>query len=106
ISSFFRTPMPNSIALAWLERPAPPEYLGFVDAMLVGIQHASDLHILELLLGVRASCLEFRHAVYHIDRESEPVDFVVDGQLHRGVDVAVFLIPAYVQVLVVGSVVC
>src|SRR5262249_55437180 len=102
---FFELQCPIPTVLAWLERPAPPEYLGFVDAMLVGIQHTSDLHILELLFGVRAGRLELRHAVDHIDGQSEAVDFVIDCQLHRGIDVAVFLIAAYVQVVVVGAVV-
>ena len=79
-------------------RPLPVCGFGLIDAVLVRVVHALDLHIAELLLRVRAGHLEPRHAVDDIHRQCEAVDLVLDGQLQRSVDVALLLVAADVQV--------
>ena len=73
--------------------------------MFVRVLATSYLHIPKLFLRMGACRLEPRYAVDGIDSQSEAVYLILDGQFERGVNVASLLIAAYVQVLVVSSVV-
>ena len=55
----------------------------------------------EPLLDVGADVLEAGDAVDDVDGEVEAVDLVEDGQFERGVDVALFLVAADVDVVVI-----
>ena len=71
--------------------------------MLVGVGPASDLLVAEFLPGVAPDPLQPGDAVDGVDGQAEAIGLVVDGQLHRRVDVALFLVPAHVHVPVVLS---
>ena len=47
--------------------------------------------------------LELGNPVDDIHRQVEPIDLVPHGELERGINIAMFLIAAYVKVLVVGA---
>ena len=64
-----------------------------------------NLHILEFLLGMRTGCTQLGYSVYHIYGQSEAVCLVVNGQFHRSIDVAPFLVAPDMQMLVVRPVV-
>ena len=70
--------------------------------MLVGVIAAIRLHIAEFLLRMTPDSLKPRSAIDDVDGQGEAIDFVVDGQFHRRVDIALFLVPAYVPIGVVG----
>ena len=70
--------------------------------MLVGVLSASDLPVAELFFCMRANGLKFGNAVDRVNRKTEAIRFVVDGEFHGRIDVPLFLIAAHVQVLVVG----
>ncbi len=65
----------------------------------------SDLHVPELLLGMCTYCLKFRYPIDDVDRQRVSIDFILDRQFHRRVDVAAFLISANVKVPVIGPVI-
>src|SRR5262245_43484104 len=90
----------SSLPLEW---PTPRDHLRLVDAVLVRVMATFNLHIAQLLFGVRTRCLKPGHSVDHIYSQSEAVDLVVDCQLHRGIDVAPLLVTSHVHVTVVSS---
>src|SRR5688572_468582 len=101
---------PTSVSLwerpAWLcvsIRPFPLIDLGLIDAVLVGVVLALDLHITQYLLGVGAGSLQGGYAVDDVDGDAEAVDLILDGQIERRVDVALFFVAAHVQVVVIGA---
>ena len=83
--------------------PPPVTRFGLVDAVFVGVVAAVDLHVAQFFLHVGAGHLQARHAVDDVDGETETVDLVFDGQFQRRVDIALFLVAAYVQIPVVGA---
>src|SRR5204863_796808 len=83
--------------------PAPPRNVRGVDSMLVCVTTAGDLPVPEFLLRMRADGLKFGHAVDGVNSKTEAVGFVVDGELHWSIDVALFLVAAHMQVLMVGA---
>ena len=72
--------------------------------MLVGVGPASDLLVAEFLPGVAPDPLQPGDAVDGVDGQAEAIGLVVDGQLHRRVDVAFLLVSAHVQRLVLAGV--
>jgi hypothetical protein len=52
---------------------------------------------------VRGARGEPRHAVDHVDHQIEAVDLVDDGELERGVDIALLLVAPHVQVVALRS---
>ena len=56
---------------------------------------------LSQLLDVRGGGLQAGHAVDHVDGEVEAVDLIEDRELERRVDVALLLVAAHVDVVVV-----
>ena len=87
------------------ERPAPLDYVWTIDAVLVRIVTAGDLHVSESLLRVRSDSSQLVHPVNRINSQSEPVYLVVDCQFHRRIDISSFLVATHVKVLVVGPIV-
>ena len=87
-----------------LVRPLPTANLRTVDPVLVCVTPACDLEIVEFLFGVRADPLQFWDTVNRVHGKGEAIDLIVHGQLHRCVDVALLLVPAYMQILVLASV--
>src|ERR1041385_9362992 len=65
-----------------------------------------DLHVSQSLFGVRAGGVQLGHAIDHVDRKCEAIDFIFDRKLYRGVDVAAFLISTDMQILMIITVVC
>ena len=59
---------------------------------------ARDLLVPELLLSVSADILQFRNAVNGVNRQAKTIGLVVDREFHRGIDVALFFVPAHVDV--------
>ena len=68
----------------------------------MGIVDAVDDLVLQPLFGVRGGGLQALYPVDDIDCEVEAVDLIENRKLQRRVDVALFLIPADVDVSVVG----
>src|SRR5437660_8239970 len=94
--------MPQRVTTSSI-RPLPADDLRLIDAVFVGVVPAVDLQVAVLLLGVSPDFLEHGRAIDHIDRQTESIDLIVDGQLHWSVDVALFLVSAYVHVGVVRA---
>ena len=84
-------------------RPSPICDLRHIDAVLMRVVAAIDLDVAEPLLGVSPDFLELRGAVDRVDRQGEAVDLIVDGEFHGRVDIAFFLVPAHVQIPVIGA---
>src|SRR5208337_3541626 len=85
-------------------RPPPSGNFRSIDAIFVCVSPAFDLLVPELLLGVRPDPLEPRYPVDGVDRQRIAIDLVIHGQLHRGIDVALFLVATHVYVPVGASV--
>ena len=79
-------------------RPSPSTNFGHVDTVFVRVVATFDLFVAELLPGVTSDCLQPRDAINSVDRQGEAINFIVNGQFHRGVDVPVFLVATHVQV--------
>src|SRR5437660_7963170 len=84
-------------------RPRPLIELRLIDAMLVSVVLAVDLHIAQDFFGVGASHLQCRHPVNNVDRQTETINLVLDSQIERCIDVSFFLVTTYVQVLVIRA---
>jgi len=84
-------------------RPGPLIKLWHIHAMLVSVVLTLDLHIAEYFFGVSARHLKCGHTVDNVDRQTETIDLVLDGQIERRIDVSFFLVTTHVQVLVVGT---
>src|SRR5437667_8203594 len=85
--------------------PGPLVDLRLVDPVLIGVLLALDLRVAQLLLGVGPHPLQGRHPIDDVDGQAEAVDLVLDGQVERGVDVALLLVAPHVEILVVrGSI--
>src|SRR4051812_24595103 len=90
----------SSFAISKWPRPAVD--LGLVDAELVRVVRALDLHVAKLLLRMSARDVKRRDAVDHVLRDCESVDLILDREVERRVDVALLLVAAHVQVPVIG----
>jgi hypothetical protein len=55
------------------------------------------------LLELRTGPLQFWDTIDNVDRQVEAIDLVADGEFQWSVDVALFLVPANVDIGVVGS---
>ena len=83
--------------------PSPTYYLRLVNAVLVSVVTAVSLLITAAFQGLSPDSLKLRRPIDYIHRQAETIDLIVDGQFHRSIDVAFFLISTYVHVAVVGS---
>lgn len=82
-------------------RPSPPGNIGFVRPVFVGVVPAPYLFVLEFLHGMAADALKLRHTSDRIHGQTEAINFVLDGQFQRRINVALLLVAADVQVLMV-----
>ena len=64
---------------------------------------AVDLHVAQFFLHMGAGHLQARHAVDDINGEAEPIDLVFDSQFQWRVDIALFLVATYMQIVVIGA---
>src|SRR5271166_3914082 len=87
-----------------LLRPSPPGNLRAVDPILIGVGPAGNLLVAEFILGVSSDPLQLGNPINGIDCQAESIGLVIDRQLHWRVDVAFFLIAAYMQGLVLTAV--
>ena len=91
--------------MSLLVGPTPLDYIRPVDAELVGISPAVDLHVSELLFCVSADGLKFSDAVDDVDCQGETIDLVLDRQFHGRVDVPALLVAADMKVRMIRPVV-
>lgn len=85
---------PQSIAL-----PRPVCQILWVHAPLKGLVSRLNLGIQHGLPGSRTAVVQLRHAVDGVNGQAEAVRLVANGQLQRGVDVALLLVAPDVNVL-------
>src|SRR6056297_1560403 len=91
--------LPRRMSLA--AHPAPAADLWHVHSVFMCILSTVYLPVAQRLLGVSAARLQPRHPVDGVNGQAEAVHVVLDGQFHRGVDAAFFLIAAHMQVAVI-----
>src|SRR5208337_3892998 len=84
-------------------RPGPPIHLRLVYAVLVCVGLAFELQGAQLFLRVSAGYAQGRHPIDHVHRNGEAINLVPNGQVEWSVDIAVLLVAADVQVLVIGA---
>jgi hypothetical protein len=94
-------PPPDSWLLLPSISPFPVNDLRFVDAVFVSISAACKLFVSEAVLCVRSFNLEFRHSINHVDRDTESVGLISNGQLERRIDIPLFLVSAHVEIVMV-----
>src|SRR5262249_23431509 len=87
-----------------LERPLPIPNLRRIHAELVGVIFTCDLLVQQGLASARPGDAETRHAVDRVDGQAEAVGLVADGQLQRRIDVALLLVAAHVNVVLMRTV--
>ncbi|AFT89994.1 hypothetical protein BUPH_08224 (plasmid) [Paraburkholderia phenoliruptrix BR3459a] len=71
--------------------------------MRVRVVQVADDCVLHVFPEMRGPPLQTRHAVEHIDHQIEAVDLIQYRQFERRVDVALLLVAAYVQMLVIAE---
>src|SRR5208337_1429672 len=111
VSSAARIPFPSATSFSatpsrsWvivetlLERPLPIGDFERVDAELVRVTPACDLLVEQGLASARPSGAETHHAVDRVDGEAETVGLVPDRQFQWGINVAMLLVAAHVNVV-------
>src|ERR1700758_2583087 len=82
-----------------LERPLPIADFRRIHAELPGVMLTCDLLVEQGLASARSGDVETRYAVDRVDGEAEAVGLITNGQLQRRVDVALLLIAAHVNVV-------
>ena len=87
--------------LARLVRPLPARNIGPVGTVLVRVVLTSDLFIEKFRQGGAADPLQSRDVLDHIHGQCEAIDFILDRQLQRSVDIAVFLVTMDVEVVMI-----
>src|SRR5205807_6494676 len=87
----------------FLVRPLPGGSIRPVCAVLVGIISARYLFVKEFLFCVGTDSLKLRNAFNNIHGQAEPINVVLDGQLQRSVDIALFLVTADVHIAVIRA---
>src|SRR5829696_3102497 len=83
--------------------PCPLVELRLVDTVLVCVALTLDLHVAKFFLRVCAGCLKLRYPINHVHRDAEAVDLILNRQVKRRVDVALFLVSADVKVSVIHA---
>src|SRR5262249_20456119 len=104
-SEFSSAPPKNSNQRASSKRPAPLEHVRFVDSKFVCVLSTSDLQISKLFFCMCACRSEVRYAINHINSQCVTIDFIVDSQFHRRIDIASLFVTANVDIFVVGPVI-
>src|SRR6516165_10630316 len=88
-----------------LERPLPIRDLRRIYAELVGVILTCDLLVEQGLASARPGHAETRHAVDRVYSQAESIGLVLNGELQRCVDVALLLVAAHVNVVLMRPVV-
>src|SRR5215813_14489859 len=83
--------------------PLPVGSFRLIDAVLKGVISARNLLVPEFLHGMATDLLQFRNVPYHVHRQAETVDLVLDGQFQRCIDVSLFLVTADVHISVIRA---
>src|SRR5450755_1979271 len=84
-----------------LPRPLPVSNFYFVDSFQMSIVDALDDLVLQPFFDVSANGAQARDAVDDVDGKIEAVDLVQDGKFQRSVDVALFLVSADMDVVMI-----
>src|SRR5260370_16504361 len=87
-----------------LEGPLPIRDVQRIHAELPGVVFTCDLLVEQRLAGARPGNAEPRHTVDCVDGQAEAVGLVANGQLQRRIDVALLLVAAHVNVVVMRPV--
>ena len=72
--------------------------------MFVRVGSASDLCIAEFLLGMATDALQSWDTVNGVNGQAETINLIIDSQLHWRVDVALLLVPAHMQSLILAAI--
>lgn len=96
-------PLFTSTVCLRLVRPDPVRRLRFVDSELVSVVAAFNLLVEESLLGVAANLLQPGHAIYDVHCQTETISVVIDREFQRSVNVALFLVAADVNVVMIRA---
>ncbi len=86
-----------------LPRPFPVANFFFVDAFGVSVVDALDDLVLQPFLDVRADGAQARNAIDDVDRQIEAIDLIEDREFERSVDVALFLVSAHMDVVMIRA---
>ena len=86
---------------SWRVGPFPVKNSWHVDTLLVCVVEAIELLVPEVLLGMGTRNLELGNAINDIDCDAEPIDLVVNRKLQWRVDVALLLVTAHMQIVMV-----
>ena len=71
--------------------------------MFIGVSAARDLSVTEFFFRMTANGLKQGHPIDSVNRQTEAVGLVVDGEFHGCIDVPLFLVTSDMQVLVIGT---
>jgi len=88
-----------------LERPLPICDVRCIHAELVGVVFTRDLLVEQGLASARPGDAETRHPINRVDSQAEAVGLVSNSELQRRVDVALLLVAAHVNVVLMRPVV-
>jgi len=88
-----------------LERPLPICDVQCIHAELVGVVFTRDLLVEQGLASARPGDAETRHPINRVDSKAEAVGLVSNSELQRRVDVALLLVAAHVNVVLMRPVV-
>lgn len=81
------------------EWPVPISDLLGIDAELVRVVFAFYLLVEQKFSNLRAGNVEARDPIDRVNREAESIRLVLNCQLQRSIDIALFLVPAYVNMV-------
>src|SRR5271165_3453812 len=84
-----------------LERPLPVRDFRRIHPELPGVVLTCDLLVEQGLASARSGDAETRHAVDRVNGQREAVGLVTNSQLQRRVDVALFLVAAHVNAVLI-----
>src|SRR5215475_1666452 len=86
--------------------PPPTADFGCVLAVLVDILLVVDQRVADRLFGIGRTRAQLRNAVYHISHQMEAVEIGTHTHVEGGGGCPLFLVPALMQILMVGAPVC
>lgn len=81
------------------EWPVPISDLFGIDAELVRVVLVFYLLVEQKFSNLRAGNVEARDPIDRVNREAESIRLVLNCQLQRSIDIALFLVPAYVNMV-------
>src|SRR5579859_4109588 len=90
----------NELVIASV-RPSPAGNIGLVSTVLIRVIPARDLLIVESFHSAAPNLLKLRHALDRVHGQTETINLVLNRQFQRRIDIALFLVAANVQILVI-----